>query len=508
MLQLMPSTAPRTRLMVFLVGSALLWLAAACSTISSHPNSKTPSPSPQAALPSVQSKKSAAPSMSIASPAPSTGTMSPTTDAIMPPLIDPRSVGTIIDEPTYEPDEAPEEAAPPAEAEITYDVPIVINASVEGHLEYFQTTIKERFAMWLQRSKQYLPVMKEIFKQHGLPEDLVFVALIESGFNPYAYSRSRAVGPWQFINGTGRRYGLKINEWIDERRDPVKSTDAAARYLKDLYEMFGSWPLALASYNAGEGKVARAIARTRSDDFWEIKQTRNLRPETRNYVPKFMAATIIAKNPEKYGFALEDAKPFAYDAVPIDSPTDLRVIAKAAGVTYDEIKMLNPELRQGITPLYYPDYQIKLPSGTRDTFIENFSQLPKEERLIWIRHTVRQGETLASLARRYGTTTSTLQEANQLGRRTTIRVGTSLIIPTKGATAALSVPQAEPESTPDAPPASKRKEVYRVQSGDTLWDLSQRYHVTVKQIQRWNQLPSSTIRKGQRLTLFLPGQLS
>jgi len=414
--------------------------------------------------------------------------------------------GTIIDEPATEPEDTTETAIAPPEEEPTYDVPIVINESVEGHLEYFQTTIRERFAMWLQRSKQYLPVMKEIFKQHGLPEDLVFVALIESGFNPYAYSRSRAAGPWQFITGTGRKYGLKINEWIDERRDPIKSTDAAARYLKDLYVQFGSWPLALASYNAGEGKVARAIAKTRSDDFWKIKETRHLKPETRNYVPKFMAATIIAKNPEKYGFTLTDVEPFHYDEAPIDSPTDLRVIAKATGVEYEAIKQLNPELKQGVTPLYYPDYQVKLPPGTRDTFIQNFANIPKEDRLIWIRHTVRQGETLSVLARRYGTTVQTLQEANHLGRRTLLSVGSSVLIPAKGATAATTVPASiEAEETT---PQQQHKSIYRVRSGDTLWIIARQFGVTVKQLQDWNQLSSTRIRAGQRLVLYIPGQLS
>jgi membrane-bound lytic murein transglycosylase D len=417
--------------------------------------------------------------------------------------------GTIIDEPVDESEDASDttdSATAPPEEEPTYDVPIVINESVEGHLEYFQTTIRERFAMWLQRSKQYLPVMKDIFKQHGLPEDLVFVALIESGFNPYAYSRSRASGPWQFITGTGRKYGLKINEWIDERRDPVKSTEAAARYLKDLYEQFGSWPLALASYNAGEGRVARAIAKTRSDDFWKIKQTHHLRPETRNYVPKFMAATIIAKNPEKYGFTLTDVEPFHYDEATIDSPTDLRVIAQAAGVDYEVIKQLNPELRQGVTPLYYPDYQVKLPSGTRETFIENFSKIPKEERLIWIRHTVRQGETLSQLARRYGTTIKTLQEANRMGHQTTLSIGASLLIPAKGATTDTVVPASV--ETDATAPQEEHKSIYRVRSGDTLWDIARQFNVTIKQLQKWNRLSSTRIRAGQHLILYLPGQLS
>jgi membrane-bound lytic murein transglycosylase D len=418
----------------------------------------------------------------------------------------PEIPGTIIDEPVDESEDTTDTANPPPDEEPTYDVPIVINESVEGHLEYFQTTIRDRFAMWLQRSKQYLPVMKDIFKQHGLPEDLVFVALIESGFNPYAYSRSRASGPWQFITGTGRKYGLKINEWIDERRDPIKSTEAAARYLKDLYEQFGSWPLALASYNAGEGKVARAIAKTQSDDFWKIKQTRHLRLETRNYVPKFMAATIIAKNPEKYGFELTDVEPFHYDEATIDSPTDLHVIAKAAEVDYEAIKQLNPELRQGVTPLYYPDYQVKLPPGTRETFIENFNKIPKEERLIWIRHTVRQGDTLSQLARRYGTTVKTLQEANRMGNRTLLSIGASLIIPAKGATTATLVPASV--DSDETPPQQRHKSIYRIRSGDTLWDIARQFNVTIRQLQSWNRLSSTRIRAGQRLIIYLPGQLS
>jgi membrane-bound lytic murein transglycosylase D len=505
--------ARRLAMVLGVAGAAALLTACAVAHQKTVPAAGSPSAAAADTTASVASPSAAqpatdAPQTSTPRPQSAGGNGDPTTASPAPEI-----PGTIIDEPVDESEDTDttdtaEATNPPAEEEPTYDVPIVINESVEGHLEYFQTTIRERFALWLQRSKQYLPVMKEIFKQHGLPEDLVFVALIESGFNPYAYSRSRAAGPWQFITGTGRKYGLKINEWIDERRDPIKSTEAAARYLKDLYDQFGSWPLALASYNAGEGKVARAIAKTRSDDFWKIKETRHLRPETRNYVPKFMAATIIAKNPEKYGFVLTDVEPFHYDEAPIDSPTDLHVIAKAAGVDYDVIKQLNPELRQGVTPLYYPDYKIKLPPGTRETFIENFSKIPKEARLIWIRHTVRQGETLSQLARRYGTSVKTLQDTNRMGHRTMLSIGSTLIIPAKGATADMMVP-ASVETEDTAPqPKEQHKSIYRVRSGDTLWDIARQFGVTIKQLQTWNRLSSTRIRAGQHLILYLPGQLS
>ncbi len=388
----------------------------------------------------------------------------------------------------------------------TYDVPIVLNESVENHIEYFQVRIRDQFEQWLTRSGRYLPLMREVFKSFELPEDLVYVALIESGFNPYAYSRSRAVGPWQFMAFTGRKYGLRIDYWIDERRDPIKSTIAAARYLKDLYNMFGSWPLALASYNAGEGRVMRALTRSKADDFWALKTTRYLRPETRNYVPKFMAATIIAKNPEKYGFSLTYPEPLRFDEVVIDGPTDLRVIADAAEVTYEEVKELNPELRRGMTPINYKDYVLKLPFGTKDTFIERFREVPVEKRTIWLRHRVVRGETISSIARRYRTTVKDVQEINRFQPGKRLRLGEYVLIPMKTEKVATKKPQTtavlrtEKADTPRDTP----RMIYRVRRGDTLWNISSRYGVSVNEIRRWNRLPGGDrIRVGQRLVLHV-----
>ena len=398
------------------------------------------------------------------------------------------------------------------EEEVTYDVPIIRNASVEAHIEYFQTVIKDRFELWLSRSGRYIPFMKETFKSYGLPEDLVFVALIESGFNPIAYSRARAVGPWQFIKGTGRRYGLRIDEWIDERRDPIKSTIAAAKYLKDLYNMFDSWPLALASYNAGEGRVMRAMARTRSEDFWDLRSTRYLRPETKNYVPKFMAATIIAKNPEKYGFKLDLWEPLQFDEVVIVSPTDLRVIAKSAGVTYEDLKTLNPELRSTITPLNYKDYVLKLPYGTKQAFLENFSDVPVQKRMIQLRHRVRRGETLSTLARKFGTSIQAIRELNNLGRSHIIREGRYLLIPMSSRTA---ISQGHKKLstainyTPSEDEQRLKKILYKVRRGDTLWRISKYFNVPVSQIRKWNKLDhSSPLRAGKRLVLYLNAEES
>lgn len=319
----------------------------------------------------------------------------------------------------------------PLDPSITYDVPIVYNELVSDYIVFFQTRLREKFELWLARSGQYLPMMRDILREHQLPEDLVFLALIESGFNPKAFSRAKAAGPWQFIKGTGKKYGLRIDQWIDERRDPVKSTAAAAKYLKDLFGMFGSWPLSMASYNAGEGRIMRAMARTKADDFWELKQSRHIRPETKNYVPKFMAATIIAKNPQKYGFFIEYHPPFLYDEVEISKATSLKTIAKAAGVTLAEIKAYNPELKKEMTPPGYPRYRLKLPPGTRETFLANFTpgseKEPKGNAVQ--KHRISKGETLYSIARKYDVSVGSLLQANELSRNSKIQAGHYLIIP-------------------------------------------------------------------------------
>ena len=377
----------------------------------------------------------------------------------------------------------------------TYDLPIVINDSVEAYIGFFQIRIRDRFENYLNRSGRYLELMKEIFKKKGLPEDLVFVALIESGFNPYAYSRARAAGPWQFIKSTGRNYGLRIDAWIDERRDPVKSTVAAARYLKDLYTMFGSWPLALASYNAGEGRVKRAIGKTKSNDFWDIKATRYLKRETRDYVPKFMAATIIAKNPEHYGFNLDYHDPLKYDEIKVDRPTDLRLVAKTLGVSYKVIKDLNPELRTTITPPHFKSYMIKIPYGTKQTFIKNFSKIPEDQRILAFRHEVQRGQTLWGLARRYGTTISNLKELNNMGRRSHLREGERLLVTLDKNIVGIELSYAKNEK------GVQRNVVYRVKRGDSLWKISRKFDVSIKKIKRWNKLTSNRIYPGKRLIL-------
>ena len=311
-----------------------------------------------------------------------------------------------------------------------FDIPIVINARVEQFIQIFQTTLRERFVTWLARSGRYIPFMKKLLKEQGLPEDLVYIALIESGFNPYAYSRSKAVGPWQFIYLTGKRYGLKVNWWVDERRDPEKSTIAAAKYLKDLYETFACWYLAAAGYNAGEYKIIKAIKRYRTEDFWTLTKVRYLKRETKDYVPLMIAAALVAKDPEKYGFTdVEYQKPLRYEKVRVPELTGLSVVANACEVSLEEIKDLNPGLRRGVTPPNENDYEIKIPFGRKDLFEITFQILQAYEKFEFKTHLVKKGETLKGIAKLYRVDLEPLHELNHLTKTTPISKGTILSIP-------------------------------------------------------------------------------
>jgi len=311
-----------------------------------------------------------------------------------------------------------------------FDIPIVVNDRVEHCIVLFQTTIREKFVTWLSRSGKYIPFMRKLLKEQGLPEDLVYMALIESGFDPYAYSRSKAVGPWQFIYRTGKRYGLKVNWWVDERRDPEKSTIAAAKYLKDLYEMFACWYLAAAGYNAGEYKIIRAMKRYRTEDFWTLTKHRYLKRETKNYVPLMIAAAVVAKDPEKYGFTgIEYEEPLRYEKVKVPELTDLSHIAKACEISLEEIKDLNPELRRGVTPPNEPEYEIKIPFTKTGLFTRNFEAMQPLEKFQFRTHTVKKGETLRGIANLYRVDLDPLLEINYLKKTSSLSKGMDLLIP-------------------------------------------------------------------------------
>ncbi len=393
----------------------------------------------------------------------------------------------------------PEEAGPSVDpAEPVFDFPVVENDKVRYFVDYYTGRARGTFKLWLERSARYLPMMQEIFAEAGLPRDLAYLAMVESGFNAKAYSWAHAVGPWQFIESTGKRYDLTNNWWHDERRDPEKATRAAARFLSDLYDDFdGDWYLAVASYNAGPGKLRRAIKKYKTRDFWEISRRPYLRKETKNYIPKLLAVLIISRNPEAYGFTdLEWQQPLTYDTFTLPSSTDLEVVARLCETDYATIKALNPELKRWSSPPAVKDYQIRIPAGSSVLFAEKYAALPAAKRANYRRHKITSGDTLLALSKRYGVRTSDIQRLNQIKNPRALQLGTNLIIPLNPDYNGRAVAELR-----DDYKRSKRGS-YTVRSGDSLWKISRKFGVTEKQLRVWNRLGwSNVIRPGQRLVV-------
>lgn len=305
--------------------------------------------------------------------------------------------------------------------------------AVKKHIVLFTGKMRERFSIWLSRSGKYINLMKGILREKDIPEEIVFLPLIESGFSPYAYSPKRAAGYWQFIPSTARKYNLEINWWLDERRDPVKSTKAAGAYLKDLYEMFGCWNLAMAAYNAGEGKIRRALRKTKVDDYWELQKTNYIKRETKNYIPRFIAASLIAHSPQEFGFEdLEYLPPLKYDTVIIESPVDLAIVAQCAEVSLDVIKELNPELRRWCTPPDVTGYLLKIPEGSEYIFLQNLSEIPEERRLTVDTYTVKKGDSLSRIAKKTQVPLKVIRDLNRDKDIEPLLIGVKISIPPQG----------------------------------------------------------------------------
>lgn len=384
------------------------------------------------------------------------------------------------------------------------DLPLTLNNKVEYFLSHFQTDGKQSFTRWLSHSSRYIPMMKEILKREGMPEDLVYVAMIESGFQMHARSWASAVGPWQFMSGTGRRYSLRIDQWIDERKDPVKATTAAALYLKELYGLFkGDWYLATAGYNAGENKILRAISMYNTSDFWEISRGSYLKRETKEYVPKLLAAAIISKEPARYGFNdIAYLTPIEFDTVSIPSRTNLDLVAKLTGTSYETIKELNPDLLHWCTPPNYPDYQLKLPKGTRPLFEEGYAKVSEEQRftdrVLYSRYKARKRETIKSVSRRFGTSPATLAKLNNLNVKSRV-AGMSLLVPAKQ-----TVDFGHEGRAVDSTATTKEgfAKYYTVKKGDTLWALSKRFNVSTKLLTAWNNIKTKVaLKPGRRIII-------
>jgi membrane-bound lytic murein transglycosylase D len=310
-----------------------------------------------------------------------------------------------------------------------------ISSAVEAHhrvqfyVEGFRGRMRDFFEGALARSGKYRSMMAEILRSEGLPENLVYLALIESGFSPHAYSRAQALGPWQFIRGTALQYGLTINSWLDERRDPVLSTRAAANYLKDLHEKFGEWFLAAAAYNAGEGRVGTALQRSRTNDFWLLRQERqHLKLETRDYVPKFVAAALIAQEPERYGFEqISYEAPLEYAEVTVHQPMRLETVARLANTQLDVIKELNPSLLRNFTPPTDGGFRLRLPVRSEASFSAAYEQLPSSATIKLSLHKVKKGELLERIAKKHHLAPSQLAKENGL-KSWRLRPGQELII--------------------------------------------------------------------------------
>ena len=386
--------------------------------------------------------------------------------------------------------------------------PIATNKRVLSYVQAFQGSLKPFLTEGLTRAGRYMPMIERVFREEGVPLELAYVPLIESAFKPSAKSRVSAQGVWQFMVPTARDFGLRYDWFIDERSDPEKSTVAAARYLKMLHKMFdGDWALALASYNGGQGRVQRAVRASGLNDFWELTSRPGWLPrETREYVPMIMAAMVIAKNPEHYGFDLKPLPPLEYDKVRVPGAVDLRKVAEWAGVSLVDIEELNPELRRWTTPANYPNYELKVPSGLGSRLQTRLASADPVELVSFRRYTVRRGDTLSGVASRHRISRTELAVANGLGTRARLRIGQNLIIPRLPAAAmASSAPRASTSSSRGVQRASRSSAsktiVYRVRKGDTLSQIAARHDVTVAELKRWNKRRSNNLRIGERLTI-------
>lgn len=392
--------------------------------------------------------------------------------------------------------------------------PAVSNERIEFWIHYFTGPGRDRFERALYRMELHRPTIERILMEQGMHSDFICVALIESGFDLKARSYAKAVGPWQFIAGTARLYGLRVDWWYDERRDIVASTYAATNYLKDLYGLWNDWFLALAAYNCGEYRVARAISQQKTQDFWAL----DLPQQTERYVPKFLAALYIVRNPERYGFTIPDVEPVAFDHVTITDATDLKVIADFCGTTADYLMELNPNLLRWCTPPAM-EVAVKVPVGTAEACARQLDAIPLEERVTWRKHQIRSGETLSQIADRYHTTVPALKSLNKIKNSHTIRAGRTLIVPIQGAQAevASSKPQYREKhrsidkTTMDEytkrfePPAGHKRLVHTVRKHDTLGDIAEAYQTSAKRIRNWNNLSNGEyIYPKQHLVIYVP----
>jgi membrane-bound lytic murein transglycosylase D len=410
--------------------------------------------------------------------------------------------------------------AAPAAAAPTFDIDVssfATNRRVLEYLEFFQVDSRDRFEIWLSRLGRYEGMIRERLRAKRLPEDLLYLCLIESGFSNTAVSRARAVGMWQFMASTARLYGLTVDPWVDERRDPFRATEAAVNYLADLRERLGSVYLAAAAYNAGVGRIERGISRlpggrvssdgdpdsVSDQTFFDLASSRRyLRRETRDYVPKLIAASLIAKQPQRYGFAPEPLPPLVFDEITVPDATGLDVIARLADTTVAALLDLNPQFVRGVTP---PGRSVvvRVPRGRGTLVAERYDSLPVTERITFVDHYVSRGQTLSDIAKHYRVSVSLIENANPRIRAHALRVGQRIIIPMSG--------RVVPASAWSVPPEPRYRRVsstgasagaHRVRPGETASEIARRFGVSLTALLNYNGLTmGSLIRVGDLLKI-------
>jgi membrane-bound lytic murein transglycosylase D len=384
-----------------------------------------------------------------------------------------------------------------AEAEVAAthsDLPLMMTDPVAGYISYFSSRGRPTLEHALARSGRYQEMIQRVLKEEGVPQDLIYLAQAESGFHPLALSRAGARGMWQFMASRAKGYGLERDWWVDERQDPEKSTRAAAHHLKDLYNEFGDWYLAMAAYNSGPGTVQNAVKRTGYADYWELYKRNVLPKETRNYVPIILAVTIMAKNPQQYGLdSVITDKPVPYDAVKIDYPVDLRLVAECVDASASDLQDLNPSLLRLTTPKDR-EFELHLPAGTKDRYLTAITAIPPDMRVWWRYHKVVPGDTLASVASAFHSSRQAIVQANNLDGDNDLKAESELIIPV--------APGKHPSD--EVASYSHRATTYRVRKGDTVETVADNFGVPPAMIRRWNHLKGDSVAGRHVLYVHLP----
>ena len=391
----------------------------------------------------------------------------------------------------------------PTESEIHSDFPITINRQVQYYLDLFQNQQRAVFARWLARSGRYLPMMRQQLAEAGLPQDLAYLSMIESGFKPNAFSTAKAVGLWQFMGTTAVRFGLQVNPYIDERRDPVRSTQAAVQYLSGLKNQFdGKWYVAVAAYNAGEGKINGGLQKFNCDNFWDLAKEDYLALETKRYVPQLIAAIIIAKTPEKFGFkGIQYDSPLAYEIAKVPPRTQLAEVAVATHTSIETLRDLNRQLSKEQVPPGSGSYELKMPLGTARLVADNLPRVHATVSTQFKEYVIGPKDTLDRICARYNISKITLLKANNL-RKAKLVPGHILRIPYQTTEyALLSKKELQQLATANASPADVM--IHTVKSGETISQIATRYGTSTKMITAWNRLKDThQLKIGQQLTLY------